>query len=121
MQLSVSRFVVMGHTSVQPAMAPNAMTSAAVRYPLAVGPRPNVLCAAPELFDALEVALDEADAEALPVFDPVAEPEAPAEVDDELLVEVALPPLPTSPTPYALVDAPSRAHVRPPRMCEMKV
>ena len=119
--MSVSRLVVMGHNSVQPAMAPNATTSAAVRYPLTEGPPPNALCAAPELFDALEVALDVADAEALPVLDPVAEPEAPAEVDDELLVEVELPPLPTSPTPYALVDAPSRAHVRPPKMCEIKV
>lgn len=75
-------------------------------------------------------------ADAAPVDDPevvpVKDPEG-AAVDDALVPfdapadglvvfppAVALP-LPTSPTPYDFVDAPSSAHDRPPKTCAMNV
>lgn len=86
---------------------------------------PDRVCRAPELL------LVVADASAAPVpVDPAPEvaapaaPPVPVAVDPAVALALALlVPLvfPTRPTPYALVDAPSSAHVRPPKTCAMNV
>lgn len=110
-------------TNANPAPTAPTTTAAAPVTPAGID---IALPAPPELFAPLAAAPDADVCETELDIEPEPEPDVPAEADADGCAELdAAPPdpveLPTRPTPYDLVEAPSSAHFRPPMTCPMNV